>query len=121
MDNIRALKEKAFAQELRATVMNESIQNQAKLISAYQTAEEREAILSAIVDFSDDAIISKDLNGIVTSWNKSAERIFGYTALEMIGKPILTLIPDDRLEEETLILSRLRSGERVDHFETKRR
>ncbi|MGV3533329.1 MAG: PAS domain-containing hybrid sensor histidine kinase/response regulator [Chthoniobacteraceae bacterium] len=79
-----------------------------------------EHFLSAIIDSSDDAIVTKDLNGIVTSWNKGAERIFGYTAQEMIGQPILRLIPDDRKEEEPAILKRLRSGERVDHFETKR-
>ena len=79
-----------------------------------------EHFLSAIIDSSDDAIITKDLNGIVTSWNKGAERIFGYVAEEMIGQPILRLIPTDRKEEEPAILKRLRSGERVDHFDTKR-
>jgi PAS domain S-box-containing protein len=79
-----------------------------------------EHFLSAIIDSSDDAIITKDLNGIVTSWNKGAERIFGYRAEEMIGQPIQRLIPPDRQNEEPAILSRLRSGERVDHFTTKR-
>ena len=78
-------------------------------------------LLSAIVDSSDDAIISKNLDGIITSWNKSAERLFGYTAEEAIGKPITILIPQDRLEEEPKIISRLKRGERVDHFETIRR
>lgn len=79
-------------------------------------------LLSAIVDSSDDAIISKDLNGIITSWNSSAERLFGYTAAEAVGHPVATLlIPGDRQQEEPEILSRLRRGERVDHFETKRR
>jgi PAS domain S-box-containing protein len=79
-------------------------------------------LLSAIVDSSDDAIISKDLNGIITSWNKGAERLFGYTATEAVGQPVATLlIPADRQEEEPEILSRLRRGERVDHFETKRK
>jgi PAS domain S-box-containing protein len=77
--------------------------------------------LGAIVDSSDDAIISKDLNGTITSWNQSAERLFGYTAAETVGKPIAILIPPDRLDEEPAILSRLRRGERVDHFETIRR
>ena len=79
-------------------------------------------LLSAIVDSSDDAIISKDLNGIIKSWNRSAERLFGYTAAEAIGQSVATLlIPADRQEEEPEILSRLRRGERVDYFETKRK
>jgi PAS domain S-box-containing protein len=78
-------------------------------------------LLSAIVDSSDDAIISKDLNGIITSWNKSAERVFGYTSEEVVGKSVTILIPADRQDEEPHILSRLRRGERVDHFETIRR
>src|SRR6202020_1325414 len=78
-------------------------------------------LLSAIVDSSDDAIINKSLDGIITSWNKSAERLFGYAAEEVIGQPITLLIPPDRLQEEPEILSRLKRGERVDHFETIRR
>lgn len=79
-----------------------------------------EHFLAAIIDSSDDAIVSKNLDGIVTSWNAGAERIFGYPAEEMVGQPILKLIPVDRREEEPMILARLRNGERVDHFETKR-
>ena len=60
------------------------------------------------------------MNGVITSWNKSAERVFGYTASEAVGKPVTILIPPDRLQEEPSILSRLRRGERVDHFETVR-
>jgi PAS domain S-box-containing protein len=88
-----------------------------------QRRRERAALLlSAIVDSSDDAIISKDLNGVVTSWNKSAERLFGYSAAEAVGKSIAELlIPADRQEEEPKILERLRRGERIDHFETVRR
>jgi PAS domain S-box-containing protein len=78
-------------------------------------------LLSAIVDSSDDAIISKSLDGIITSWNKSAERLFGYTAEEVIGQSITILIPPDRLDEEPEIISKLKRGERVDHFETFRR
>ena len=78
-------------------------------------------LLSAIVDSSDDAIISKSLDGIITSWNKSAERLFGYLAEEAVGQPSTMLIPTDRLEEEPQIISRLKRGERVDHFETIRR
>ena len=94
----------------------------ARDITTRLQTERAELLLSAIVDSSDDAIISKDLNGIITSWNKSAERLFGYTAAEAVGQPVATLlIPADRQEEEPEILSRLRRGERVDHFETKRR
>jgi len=77
--------------------------------------------LAAIVESSDDAIITKDLNGIITSWNKGAENIFGYTASEVIGKPILILIPPERQSEEPNILSRIRKGERIEHYETVRR
>ncbi len=84
-------------------------------------ATESAAKLAAIIESSDDAIISKSLNSIVTSWNPSAERIFGYTAQEMIGESITILIPEDRLEEEPQIIAKLKNGERVDHFETIRR
>ena len=76
--------------------------------------------LASIVASSDDAIVSKDLNGIIKSWNKSAERMFGYTAQEAIGKHITLIIPQDRRDEEADILARLRRGERVDHFQTVR-
>ena len=76
--------------------------------------------LASIVESSDDAIISKDLNGIVLTWNKGAEHIFGYTVDEMIGQPIARLIPSERHDEEPAILERLRRGERVDHYETVR-
>lgn len=78
-------------------------------------------LLAAIIESSDDGIISKDVNGIVTSWNRGAERIFGYTADEMIGRPISVLAPPDRRDEMPTILARIRRGERVDHFETVRR
>lgn len=83
-------------------------------------AEKQSAMLSAIVSYSDDAIISKDLHSIVTSWNNSAERLFGYTAEEMIGQSIVKLLPEDRLQEEPEIIAKLKQGQRVDHFETKR-
>ena len=76
--------------------------------------------LAAIVDSSDDAIISKDLNGIIQSWNSAATRLFGYSAEQAVGRHISFLIPPDRAEEENLILSRLRAGERVYHFDTVR-
>ena len=75
-------------------------------------------LLAAIVASSDDAIISKDLNGYVTSWNRGAERVFGYAAEEMIGQHITRIIPTDRLAEEDFVISRIRSGGVVDHFET---
>jgi PAS domain S-box-containing protein len=88
-------------------------------ITERKRAERAALLLSAIVDSSDDAIISKGLDGIITSWNKSAERMFGYTAAEAIGQPVAALlIPADRLDEEPQILARLRRGERVEHFET---
>jgi PAS domain S-box-containing protein len=77
--------------------------------------------LVAVVDGSDDAIISKDLNGIIRTWNAGATRLFGYLAEEVVGKPITVLIPDERLDEEPTILAEIRRGNRVDHFETVRR
>ena len=76
--------------------------------------------LAAIVESSDDAIVSKDLNGIVRSWNRSAERLFGYKAEEIIGRSITTIIPPELHSDEDMILSKIRSGEKIDHFETVR-
>jgi PAS domain S-box-containing protein len=78
-------------------------------------------LLAAIVDSSDDAIVSKSLDGVITSWNKGAERLFGYTAEEAVGQHITLIVPTDRRHEEATILERLKRGERVDHFETIRR
>jgi PAS domain S-box-containing protein len=91
------------------------------LIAVLKSAEEKDAVLNSIVESSDDAIISKDLNGTITSWNSSAQRMFGYLADEMIGQSVLKLIPLERHDEESKILSQLRQGIRVDHFETQRR
>ncbi|MBO9562437.1 MAG: PAS domain S-box protein [Niastella sp.] len=102
---------------MKAAIMNDEL----KINNAYFKALlEREAHLAAIVSSSDDAIISKTMEGLITSWNDAAERIFGYKAAEVIGQPITILIPADRLEEEPAIIERLKKGERVDHFETKR-
>ena len=89
-------------------------------ISERKLGEAASARLAAIVASSSDAIISKTLQGIITSWNASAERMFGFTAQEIIGESILRLIPDDRREEEEQILRRLRAGELIDHYETVR-
>jgi len=78
-------------------------------------------LLAAIVESSDDAILTKDLNGVITSWNQGAHRLFGYTSEEVIGKPVTLLIPPDRIDEEPAILACIRRGERVDHYETVRR
>jgi two-component system, chemotaxis family, CheB/CheR fusion protein len=83
-------------------------------------AELTRAHLAAIVDSSNDAIISKNLDGVIQSWNAAAERLFGYTAEQAVGRHISFLIPADRPDEEDRILSRLRSGERIDHFDTVR-
>jgi PAS domain S-box-containing protein len=84
-------------------------------------AEEVRQKLASIVESSDDAIVSKDLNGIITTWNRGAERIFGYKAEEIIGKPVTILMPPDRVNEEPGILARIRKGEQIDHYETVRR
>ena len=90
--------------------------------SAHTPADFRDgelrARLAAIVDSSDDAIVSKTLDGIITSWNRGAERLFGYTADEAIGQHIFLIVPNDRRVEEEGVLTRLRRGEKVDHFET---
>jgi PAS domain S-box-containing protein len=81
-------------------------------------SENNAALLAAIVDSSDDAIVSKTLDGVITSWNPAAEKMFGYTAAEAIGKHITLIIPQERLGEEAEILARIRRGERLRHFET---
>lgn len=92
----------------------------ARDISERKRGGRADLLLAAIVNSSDDAIVSKDLTGIVTSWNQGAQRLFGYTANEMVGQSVLKLIPVDRKDEEPRILERLRRGERVEHFETVR-
>jgi PAS domain S-box-containing protein len=90
-------------------------------ISERQRAEVDSQRLTSIVQFSDDAIVSKDLNGVIVSWNAGAERLFGYTAKEAVGQPITMLIPPERLDEEPGILARIVRGEHIDHYETIRR
>ena len=89
-------------------------------VSERMQAERAGNLLAAIVDSSDDAIVSKTLDGVITSWNNSAERMFGYTREEAVGQHITLIIPKDRRDEEVKIAERLRRGERVDHFETVR-
>jgi len=87
-------------------------------ISERKNGERAEQHLAAIVESSDDAIVSKDLNGIIISWNKGAQHLFGYSAEEIIGKPVTTLMPPERRNEEPGILARIRKGERIEHYET---
>jgi PAS domain S-box-containing protein len=93
----------------------------AEIYRKQRSLEDANRILAAVVDSSDDAIISKDLDGIIATFNQGAERLFGYKAVEVVGKPITILIPPDRQHEEPEILARIRRGERVDHYETVRR
>ena len=98
----------------------EVIQCNIRDITERKQAELASIRLAAIIESSDDAIISKDLNGVITSWNKGAEEIFGYTANEMMGTSITRLIPADRCEEENQILGKIKRGESLQHFETLR-
>ena len=92
----------------------------ARDISDQKLAEEKQATLAAIVSSSDDAIISKTLFGIITSWNQAATKMFGYTEAEVIGRHISIIIPPDRMDEETMIIENIRSGKKIKHFETVR-
>ena len=89
-------------------------------ITEKKRAEQAAFRLAAIIESSDDAIVSKDLNGIITSWNHGAERIFGYKAEEIIGQPVTTIIPPELHDDEPRILGKIRAGERIDHFQTVR-
>jgi len=89
-------------------------------ITERKQAEEARARLAAIVEFSQDAIIGKNLDGVVTSWNRGAEKLFGYSAAEMLGRPFACVIPSERMDEEMDILARIRRGEAIEHFETER-
>jgi PAS domain S-box-containing protein len=100
---------------------NRDITERGKIESILRQSDLQSRFLASIVESSDDIIVSKSLDGIITSWNRCAERIFGYSADEAIGQPITIVIPEDRQSEEREILTRIRRGERIDHFETVRR
>jgi PAS domain S-box-containing protein len=89
-------------------------------ITQRHEAEKNQRRLAAIIESSEDAIASKDLEGIITSWNKSAEKLFGYKAEEIIGRPVTLIIPQELHDDEPLILSKIRAGERIEHFQTVR-
>lgn len=112
--------------ELRPTGPSDEARENGTILLTIEDATDRNrvhtaaAALAAIVNSSDDAIIGKDLNGIISTWNQSAERLFGYSAHEAIGQPVTLLIPPERQHEEPVILNRIKHGERVEHFETVR-
>ena len=117
-EELETAKEELQASNEELATLNAELENR-------NTALEHANVISsrfeAIVESSDDAIISKDLNGIMRTWNKSAETIFGYTADEVVGKSVTILIPADHLNEEPDILARIRAGQRIDHYETVRK
>ncbi len=90
------------------------------LTNARLAEQQLRSLLASIVETSDDAIVSKNLDGVITSWNRGAERVFGYSAGEVVGQPITIVIPEDRQSEEREVLTRVGQGERIDHYETVR-
>ena len=90
-------------------------------ITERKRAEQARATLAAIVESSEDAIVSNDLHGIITSWNRGAERLYGYSQQEAVGRPVTMLVPEDLLDHEVPILERIARGEAVQQYETERR
>jgi len=123
-EELTAMNEEMAATNEELLATNEELaasrQHLQEAFDELRQAEEHSAKLAAIVESSDDAIIGKDLGGIVTSWNRGAENIFGYAAAEIIGRSVLELIPEALRHEEPDILARLRNGEKIDHYETTR-
>src|ERR1700751_768452 len=115
----RFLRRPGFRAEVHLQAGSDETQDTA-LVSALGDAERARSHLAAIVDSSEDAIVSKTLDGIVTSWNAAAERLFGFSASEMIGESITKIIPEDLQHEEIEILAKLRRGERIERYETTR-
>lgn len=128
-DEISEVMVGTIASQMAVTIENSRLREQLtrrvadleKSFRRQKTDAKRLGELAAIVESSDDAIISKNLDGIITSWNEAASRILGYTAEEMIGKSVLTIIPEHLHSDEPLIISTIRSGRRLEHFETQRR
>ena len=131
IDHFETVRKDKFGKEIPVSLsvspvkdMHGSIVGASKIarnLSDRREIEEKQAVLSAIVESSDDAIISKDLNGNIMSWNSGAEKIFGYSEEEALGKSITLLIPKSRLPEEKRILKNIRNGRKIDHFETFRK
>jgi PAS domain S-box-containing protein len=110
-----------LSKPVNPVILRAKVRALVELYQKHRNLEEINRVLAAVVESSDDAIISKDLNGIIATFNPGAERLFGYKAEEVIGKPVTVLIPPDRQHEEPEILARIRRGERIDHYETVRR
>lgn len=124
-EETQALNEELSATNEELVATNEELAENDRrlreLVDELRQADERSAKLAAIVESSDDAIIGKNLDGIVTSWNRGAQQIFGYTEDEIVGQSILKLIPEDLQHEEPIILQQLHNGQKIDHYETIRR
>ena len=116
---IRRLARQRVQQQLTLSNIEQQLADERERVNeALRDSSKRLGELAAIVDSSDDAIISKDLNGIITSWNASATRILGYSATEMVGTPVLRLIPEHLHSDEKMILDSIRAGRRIEHFDT---